>query len=123
MRGASAIAFWALLFVVGALVAPSARAAIIGTRGPDLLVGTSGDDSLYGQDGDDRVDGGAGNDDVDGGQGADDLRGGPAIDAVTYADSPTGVTLDETANDGAPGGKTTSTPTSKTSMEDPATTT
>jgi hypothetical protein len=78
---------------------------LIGTAGADTLSGTGRDDALYGREGDDSLNGGAGIDALDGGPGADDLRGGPgADDAATYgASSGVTVTLDDRANDGAPG--------------------
>ena len=78
---------------------------LIGTAAADTLSGTARDDSLYGREGDDRLNGGAGIDSVDGGAGADDIRGGSGSDdAVSYgASNGVTVTLDDRANDGAPG--------------------
>jgi hypothetical protein len=83
----------------------AAGVMLIGTVGADNLSGTDRDDALYGREGNDSLNGGAGNDALDGGPGADDLRGGPgADDAATYgASGGVTVTLDDRANDGAPG--------------------
>jgi Ca2+-binding RTX toxin-like protein len=95
----------ALALLVGAAVA-FALTTRIGTDGPNVLTGTAAADSLYGRGGNDTLNGAGGNDDLDGGPGADSISGGAGSnDAVSYAGSPAGVrvTLDNAANDGAPG--------------------
>jgi Ca2+-binding RTX toxin-like protein len=67
-----------------------------GNAGTDTLKGSAGNDSLFGDDN---------NDTMDGGSGADSFNGGGGFDTATYATRTTGVrvTLDNLANDGAPG--------------------
>jgi hypothetical protein len=95
----------------------------------DVIRGHGGADVLRGDDGDDTLIGGLGNDALDGGAGADwlesfnsttgigehlgpndsagtdTLRGGRGNDTVSYAErpDPLTITLDDRANDGAPG--------------------
>jgi RTX calcium-binding nonapeptide repeat (4 copies) len=98
---------------------------ISGGTGDDLLAGNGGDDVLDGGIGSDTVIGGPGNDRVAGGPGpdlleaqiwptdtspaetagADRIEGGPDADLVSYRgrDDPLTVTVDDLANDGAPG--------------------
>jgi hypothetical protein len=92
------------LLVLALAAAPAMAAVLTGTDGPDVLAGGGGDDTLSGLGGNDRLRGGGGNDTLDGGPGADDMAGGSGRDAVSYAQS-TGVvvSLDDLANDGAPG--------------------
>lgn len=79
-----------------------------GEDGNDIVLGQGGNDRLRGDAGNDAVDGGDGDDQVgtdDAGGGADDLRGGAGFDYadfITHAGGVT-VTLDDVANDGAPG--------------------
>lgn len=70
-----------------------------------LALGVPPGDTLAGTPGDDVLRGGAGNDTFIAGPGNDDMSGGAWRDAVTYADSLTGivVTLDDLANDGVSG--------------------
>jgi Ca2+-binding RTX toxin-like protein len=106
MRRRGAIALLAAALVFAGAAAAVALTTLIGTDGPNVINGTAGDDSLYGRGGNDVLNGNAGNDDVDGGPGADAISGGAGSnDAVSYAGSPAGVTvtLDNVANDGAPG--------------------
>ncbi len=58
---------------------------LYGVGGNDLIEGRDGNDSLYGNDGSDTLVGGAG---------ADRLEGNAGLDFASYADSPTGLTLD-----------------------------
>jgi hypothetical protein len=106
VRRRSLIAVVAAVVVLAAAAVAVALTTRIGTDGPEVLTGTSGADSLYGRGGNDTLNGAGGNDDLDGGPGADNLAGGAGSnDAVSYAGSPAGVsvTLDNKANDGAPG--------------------
>ncbi|MGW4213844.1 calcium-binding protein [Lentzea sp. NPDC004789] len=91
--------------------------SIIGTPGNDVIAAGAGNDVVLGLDGNDTVCLGPGDDLFDGGagddtmvadatpDGADTYVGNGGLDAVTYAarTTPVTVTLDGTANDGAPG--------------------
>jgi RTX calcium-binding nonapeptide repeat (4 copies) len=66
-----------------------------GSAGADHLIGTAGANELDGAGGDDILDGRGG---------ADELRGGSGADTVSYADAPTGVTIDLTNADQATDG-------------------
>ena len=70
---------------------------LYGDADVDVLFGDRDDDLLFGGDGDDILLGGPGDDGIHGGPGADYINGGLGIDAVSYADSPLGVsvTLDD----------------------------
>jgi Ca2+-binding RTX toxin-like protein len=106
MRRRTAVVLSAFAVVLAGAAVAYALTTRIGTDGPNVLTGTSGSDSLYGRAGNDTLNGAGGNDDLDGGPGADNISGGAgANDAVSYAGSPAGVTvtLDNKANDGAPG--------------------
>jgi hypothetical protein len=76
---------------------------IVGTDASEVLTGTPGRDSMYGRAGNDILLGNAGDDELDGGPGADKISGGPGRDAVSYEGPAVEVTLDNVANDGAPG--------------------
>jgi len=82
---------------------------IRGDAGNDTIYGMAGNDVLYDGPGNDLVRGGAGNDRMWGQgaapDGADDFRGNGGIDEVSYIvrDSGVTVTIDDVANDGAPG--------------------
>lgn len=69
------------------------------TRGGPSII------SVHGGDGNDRLSGGEGPEFFDGGPNADYMKGNGGIDITTYLSRAEGVrvTLDETANDGAPG--------------------
>jgi Ca2+-binding RTX toxin-like protein len=71
----------------------------------DSIVGGNGNDHLIGNSHNNTISGGPGDDVIDGGLGADAMAGGPGIDTVDYSSrtSPVTVTLDDQANDGAPG--------------------
>jgi hypothetical protein len=102
MRTSRALLLATLILSLAAV--PALAAVLTGTPGPDVLTGTSGDDTLAGLGGNDRLRGGGGNDTLDGGPGADDMAGGSGRDAVSYAQAAgVVVTLDDLANDGAPG--------------------
>ena len=58
------------------------------------LIGGSGDDHLYGNAANNKILGGAGDDTIDGGAGADIFIGGTGRDTASYADAPSGVTVD-----------------------------
>jgi Ca2+-binding RTX toxin-like protein len=96
---------------------------VYGGDGDDTLWGMAGNDQVYGEGGNDRLLGGAGNDVEDGGPGddyigfvainsrgeddagADHLRGGAGLDQL-FLDGHAGamaISLDDQANDGAPG--------------------
>jgi Ca2+-binding RTX toxin-like protein len=79
-----------------------------GSNGNDLLVGGAGDDLLIGGFGDDILYGGDGNDTAqafDVADGSDVFHGGAGHDHADYSRrvGPVRVSLDGTANDGAPG--------------------
>jgi Ca2+-binding RTX toxin-like protein len=93
---------------------------LTGGPGNDSLTGGAGNDLLSGGDDDDFLDGGAGNDTASGGNGDDAFRnaftvggpsdadvyaGGDGFDSIDETASAGGVnvTLDDAANDGAPG--------------------
>ena len=73
--------------------------------GAPALVGADGADALKGDSGNDRLLGDAGDDTLDGGLGADAIAGGDGEDTADYGSrlEPVQVTLDDLANDGAPG--------------------
>ncbi|MDW4549470.1 calcium-binding protein [Defluviimonas sp. D31] len=75
---------------------------IFGAWGDDVILGRPGDDILLGGMGNDVLDGGVGNDTLVGGWGGDRLVGGLGTDRASYADSPTGLTVDLMS----PGGNT-----------------
>ena len=96
---------------------------LTGLFGADVLLGGGGNDTLSGAQGNDELDGGSGDDQLEGVLGDDRLSGGPGADLLqialgkdvasggdgtdtadysNYAD-PVTVTLDDVANDGAPG--------------------
>jgi Ca2+-binding RTX toxin-like protein len=78
--------------------------ALVGNDGNNWLGGSGGDDLLDGGDGDDILLGGSGNDTLKGGGGADTMLGGPGwIDTVSYYESPEGVIVLLSTNDGAYG--------------------
>jgi Ca2+-binding RTX toxin-like protein len=96
------------------LVAGPDGDALDGGAGDDTVTGGDGPDALSGGAGQDRLDAGAGNDSLAGGDGndllltgpgADVLAGGGGVDTADYGLSAAGVgvSLDGTANDGAPG--------------------
>ena len=76
---------------------------LVGAVGDDVLTGGAGHDVLYGGSADDPT--GSGNDTLDGGLGYDRLSGGDGYDVATYESRTDAVTasLDDVANDGAPG--------------------
>ncbi len=76
-----------------------------GTGSDGTFEGREGNDSIVTGPGDDTLEGGAGNDILSGGLGSDELDGGDGSDAVNYAFRTEGVSvsLDDLANDGAPG--------------------
>ena len=87
---------------------------LIGGEGDDVLAGGDGVDTLNAGAGADRLDGGAGNDTLNGDSGddrlvgatgADVLNGGTGTDTADYSARSASLTisLDGTANDGAPG--------------------
>jgi Ca2+-binding RTX toxin-like protein len=88
---------------------------IEGGAGINVISAGGGDDFVFGSlDGTDTVDGGPGDDVIDAGTGADDLRGGDGFDFVEIFGGQAAllgssqlpnlsVTLDDVANDGAPG--------------------
>ncbi len=99
---------------------------LTGTAGPDVISGDAGDDTIKGLGDNDKICGGAGDDTVTGGDGidtvnggsnkdtfaegpaasgADLLIGGSGIDVVSYASRVAAitVTINNIANDGAPG--------------------
>lgn len=68
---------------------------LAGFGGNDVVDGAGGDDRVFGLNGNDTVEGGSGDDVVDGGPGNDTLDGGGGDgDAVSYADSDSGVNVD-----------------------------
>jgi Ca2+-binding RTX toxin-like protein len=71
----------------------------------ETLVGGYGNDHLVGNAAANNLQGGPGDDVLDGGPGADAIAGGPGIDTVDYSSrtTPVNVSLDDQANDGAPG--------------------
>ena len=83
--------------------APSSSGQTInGTAGPDLLAGGPGNDTINGDTGNDVLSGGPGQDVLNGGVGDDTLKGGPGddtlnggagTDTASYADAPSGVTV------------------------------
>jgi Ca2+-binding RTX toxin-like protein len=91
------------------------RVSFAGNDAYNFLYGGAGDDTLIagstrasllsGGGGDDVLRGGAGDDSLEGGPGADDLSGGAGRDDANYSDEKSSVTLslDDVANDGAPG--------------------
>ena len=72
----------------------SGNDTLTGTAGADIMSGEAGNDRLFGEAGDDILDGGRGADRLTGGPGKDQLIGGPAADWVSYAEDPSGVTVD-----------------------------
>lgn len=88
---------------------------IEGGAGINVISAGGGDDFVFGSlDGTDTVDGGPGDDVIEAGTGADDLRGGDGFDFVEILGGEAAllgpsqlpnlsVTLDDVANDGAPG--------------------
>ena len=86
------------------LAAGAQAAEIAGTGGDDVLAGRPAADAISGLGGNDRISGAGGDDSLNGGPGADDMAGGPGTDAVAYPDHHgVTVTIDDLANDGAPG--------------------
>jgi Ca2+-binding RTX toxin-like protein len=73
--------------------------------GNDLLQGGASNDVLGGGSGDDGLSGGGANDVLAGGSGSDDIYGGSGTDTAGYGAATVGivVTLDDVADDGAPG--------------------
>jgi hypothetical protein len=80
------------------LVYERAPDEILGTADFDILSGTPQANRLLGLSGDDLISGLAGADWIDGGAGADIIDGGDGIDVVSYAASPTGVSVDLASN-------------------------
>jgi hypothetical protein len=77
---------------------------IEGFEGADTLVGDGGANTFRGGPGGDTLNGGAGPDTLDGGADGDDLHGGADVDRVSYPeDAAQHITLDNLADDGAPG--------------------
>ena len=81
---------------------------VVNTAGvdkPTVLNGSGGNDTLTTGPASDALNGGDGNDLLDGGNGSDYLSGGAGQDRANYAARAAGVTvsLDNVANDGAPG--------------------
>jgi Ca2+-binding RTX toxin-like protein len=74
-----------------------------GTPYDDTIFGFGDDDELYGYGGDDQLLGGDGDDFLAGGAGADFLDGGPGEDGASYADSPSGVTVNLKTGTGSGG--------------------
>src|SRR4051812_11035938 len=78
-----------------------------GSAGNDSIDGGAGNDALTGRAGNDVLTGGEGDDALNGEAGSDQLSGGPGLDSAAYtilvARPPASVTLDDVANDGAPG--------------------
>ena len=70
---------------------------LIGSAHGDVLIGNALPNDLDGGEGADTLDGQDGNDWLTGGPGGDVLRGGPGFDAVSYAASPAGVTVNLTS--------------------------
>ena len=105
----------ALVLSAAGTAAPACT--IVGTSGNDTLTGTSGNDVICGLGGNDTINGLGGADYLTGGDGvdtfvadasadgADKMIGGGGIDTATYANRTTAVsvTIDGSANDGAPG--------------------
>lgn len=76
--------------------------------GNDQALGEDGNDAIAGGFGNDVQDGAAGDDTIgsnDNDQGTDDVRGGPGVDTLDLSGHAGGmtITLDDAANDGAPG--------------------
>lgn len=76
--------------------------------GNDQALGEDGNDAIAGGFGNDLEDGAAGDDTIgsnDNDQGTDDVRGGPGVDTLDLSGHAGGmtITLDDGANDGAPG--------------------
>ena len=107
----------ATVFGTGTLNGTPGNDVIVGSAGNDTIFGSGGNDTICALDGVDQINDGPGADSVQGGAGndvlsqpstpdaGDVLDGGPGIDRVSYQ-TRTGrvvVTLDATANDGAPG--------------------
>ena len=69
---------------------------LIGSAHSDVLIGNALANDLDGGEGADTLDGRDGNDWLTGGPGGDVLVGGPGFDAVSYAGSPAGVTVNLT---------------------------
>ncbi len=80
---------------------------VTGGRGNDDLNGGDGDDTLDGAEGRDILKGDHGNDSLTGGLGSDDYAGGDGKDVANYelTAGSVEVSLDNVANDGAPGEK------------------
>ena len=81
----------------------SGAAGLDGGPGDDRLVGGAGNDSLSAGPGDDQVLGEDGDDYIDADDGADDISGGNGNDWLLYHGGVANVTLDDVADDGAPG--------------------
>jgi Ca2+-binding RTX toxin-like protein len=77
---------------------------ISGSFGADTINAGGGADKVFGHQDADTIDGGAGDDTINGGAGADGITGGAGTDLADYLGSPAvTVTIDDVANDGAPG--------------------
>lgn len=76
---------------------------VSGRNGNDNIATGSGDDILFGEGGNDSLNGGTGNDGLIGGAGADQLNGGSGFDFISYAESPSGVTVNLTSGTGSGG--------------------
>ena len=72
--------------------------SVEGGPGDDRLGGGNGAEVLYGDGGDDSIFGGAGDDYIEGGWGRDRLDGGSGSDTLSYALSPTGVSVSLATN-------------------------
>ncbi|MFH1913627.1 MAG: FecR domain-containing protein [Pseudomonadota bacterium] len=68
--------------------------SVVGSDFNDTLIGSDYADLLVGNDGDDEIQGGLGNDTLIGDQGDDILIGGDGFDYASYADDPSGVSVD-----------------------------
>ena len=79
--------------------------SVYGGLGNDQIELGAGDDAVDAGPGNDAIDSGWGDDAIDGGTGADAISGGYGDDDVVYAGrtSAVAVSLDDLANDGAPG--------------------
>jgi Ca2+-binding RTX toxin-like protein len=79
--------------------------SLYGGEGDDHLRGGSRSQTLRGGAGEDSLAGGPDNDELVGGTGADIMAGGSGLDSALYADhrEQVSISLDDRANDGAPG--------------------
>jgi Ca2+-binding RTX toxin-like protein len=90
------------------LIGTDGRQSLFGSGGEDSLFGGPGPDELFGSSDDDGLRGEGGDDFLQGSSGADRMFGGDGIDDADYGDRfdpliPITVSLNDIANDGAPG--------------------